>query len=86
MKKWILLALTLLAATAMAAAETYSYDAAGRLSAVDYGNGVKVTYSYDNAGNLLSQTVENTTAAAGVAANRRDKANATPRRSKKSVK
>jgi YD repeat-containing protein len=38
-------------------AVTYSYDAAGRLSKVDYGNGTVITYSYDKAGNLLSRTV-----------------------------
>ena len=34
----------------------YSYDAAGRLTKVDYGGGKTLTYTYDNAGNLLSRT------------------------------
>ena len=36
---------------------TYSYDDAGHLTQVDYGNGQTITYSYDKAGNLLSNTV-----------------------------
>jgi len=35
----------------------YTYDAAGRLVAADYGNGRRVTYAYDNAGNLLRREV-----------------------------
>jgi len=35
----------------------YTYDAAGRLLAADYGNGQRVMYAYDNAGNLLRRTV-----------------------------
>jgi len=38
------------------AAVTYSYDPAGRLSKVDYGNGLVISYTYDSAGNLLSRT------------------------------
>jgi YD repeat-containing protein len=33
----------------------YSYDAAGRLVAVDYGGGSRVAYTYDAAGNLLRE-------------------------------
>src|SRR2546423_110573 len=33
----------------------YSYDDAGRLTSVDYGNGKTIAYTYDNAGNLLSR-------------------------------
>jgi YD repeat-containing protein len=36
---------------------TYSYDALGRLSSVDYGNGVTITYAYDASGNRTSQVV-----------------------------
>jgi len=81
-----LLTLTLLAATAMAATETYSYDATGRLTAVDYGNGVKVTYLYDKAGNLLAQSVENKGVTASAAANRKEKMKAAPRDLKKQTK
>jgi YD repeat-containing protein len=35
----------------------YTYDAAGRLALVDYGNGTQIQYTYDNSGNLLSRTV-----------------------------
>jgi uncharacterized protein (TIGR03437 family) len=41
------------------ASVSYTYDAAGRLSKVDYGNGTVITYSYDKAGNLLSRQVQN---------------------------
>jgi len=36
---------------------TYTYDDAGRLIRVDYGNGTSTTYTYDNAGNLLRREV-----------------------------
>lgn len=35
----------------------YTYDAAGRLTHVDYGNGHSITYTYDAAGNLLRRVV-----------------------------
>jgi YD repeat-containing protein len=35
----------------------YSYDDAGRLTKVDYGNGQSISYTYDKAGNLLSRQV-----------------------------
>ncbi len=50
----LLLALTL----AASAAVTYTYDSAGRLIKVDYGNGSVLTYTYDNAGNLTSRTAQ----------------------------
>jgi YD repeat-containing protein len=37
--------------------ETYSYDAAGRLIQVTYGDGYRINYSYDNNGNILSKTI-----------------------------
>ena len=40
-----------------AATVNYSYDAAGRLTKIDYGSGGSITYTYDSAGNLLSRTV-----------------------------
>jgi YD repeat-containing protein len=46
----------LLAVEAMAAAITYTYDAAGRITGVDYGNGSTITYTYDSNGNLLART------------------------------
>jgi uncharacterized protein (TIGR03437 family) len=49
----------LLAATlALAANVNYTYDAAGRLIKVDYGNGSIVNYTYDKAGNLLTRLVQ----------------------------
>ena len=39
------------------AAVNYTYDPAGRLVTVDYGNGATITYTYDNAGNVVSKTV-----------------------------
>ncbi len=46
------------AATATPAVRTttanYAYDAAGRLTQVEYANGVVITYTYDKAWNLLS--------------------------------
>ena len=49
----------LLAATlALAANVDYTYDAAGRLIKVDYGNGSIVNYTYDKAGNLLTRLVQ----------------------------
>ncbi|MDQ2901227.1 MAG: RHS repeat protein [Acidobacteriota bacterium] len=44
-------------------AVNYSYDAAGRLAKVDYGNGKSVAYTYDNAGNLLTRTASSGAAA-----------------------
>jgi YD repeat-containing protein len=41
---------------------TYTYNAAGRLIQVDYGNGTAITYAYDAAGNLLNRTVQAPTA------------------------
>jgi RHS repeat-associated protein len=44
-----------LAVSLLAANVQYSYDAAGRLIKVDYGDGRTITYSYDAAGNLLKR-------------------------------
>lgn len=49
--------LFLLSAVLTASAVNYSYDAAGRLSKIDYGSSGSITYSYDKAGNVLSRTV-----------------------------
>jgi YD repeat-containing protein len=46
-----------LGALPLIGAVTYSYDAGGRLTKADYGNGVVISYTYDKAGNLLSRTV-----------------------------
>jgi YD repeat-containing protein len=35
---------------------TYTYDAAGRLTTINYGNGSMVTYTYDQAGNLVGRS------------------------------
>lgn len=42
--------------SAIAASVSYAYDAAGRLTRVEYAGGRGFTYQYDNAGNLLSRT------------------------------
>ncbi len=46
------------------AAINYSYDAAGRLIKVDYGNGSTILYSYDKNGNLTSRSVQTSVGAA----------------------
>jgi len=50
---------TLLLCALPVAADTlrYTYDDAGRLTTVDYGNGKTIAYTYDKAGNLLSRVV-----------------------------
>jgi YD repeat-containing protein len=48
--------LSIFATLAAASATTYIYDAAGRLTGVNYGS-VAITYTYDKAGNLLSRLV-----------------------------
>ena len=68
---------TLLFATAIGfAATTYSYDNAGRLVKVDYGNGATITYTYDSAGNLLSRTVTSGSASSSKAQQQKKKAGA----------
>jgi uncharacterized protein (TIGR03437 family) len=42
----------------VAATVNYSYDTAGRLVKVDYGNGTVIAYFYDKAGNLTSRQVQ----------------------------
>jgi YD repeat-containing protein len=49
--------LCIFATLAAGSATTYTYDAAGRLTAVNYGNGIIITYTYDRAGNLLGRLV-----------------------------
>jgi len=50
----LLFAVAALCLSALASAETYTYDALNRLTAVDYGNGTTIAYTYDAAGNRLS--------------------------------
>lgn len=38
-------------------ADTYTYDAAGRLTAVTYADGSAITYNYDTAGNVLQRVM-----------------------------
>jgi YD repeat-containing protein len=47
----------LLLATLAGASTTYTYDAAGRLTSVNYGNGTVLSYTYDKAGNLLQRSI-----------------------------
>ena len=46
-----------------ASAETYRYDALGRLMAVTYDSGEVLKYSYDDNGNLLNRAVTDAMAA-----------------------
>ena len=50
--------LLLVMGLALAASINYTYDAAGRLVKVDYGNGSTIIYSYDKSGNLLTRSVQ----------------------------
>ena len=63
-----LLLLATLAAPAFADRVVYTYDAAHRLTAVDYGNGSVINYTYDKSGNLLNRTVAGSSAAPVVTA------------------
>lgn len=51
--------LALIVLLQLATAQSFSYDAAGRLTQVTYAGGTTVSYTYDSSGNLVSQ---NTTA------------------------
>jgi uncharacterized protein (TIGR03437 family) len=53
----VLLAFTCAATTLSAQTVNYTYDQAGRLSAVVYPNGTTATYAYDASGNLLRKSV-----------------------------
>jgi YD repeat-containing protein len=46
---------TMSALTSDALADTYTYDAQGRLTSVTYTAGGSVTYTYDDAGNRTQQ-------------------------------
>ena len=59
MKSIVLFLLTFI--SALPAAVTYSYDAAGRLATVGYSNGSTISYTYDKAGNVLSRSVQAST-------------------------
>jgi YD repeat-containing protein len=45
-----------LSGSAVVSAQTYTYDAVGRVVGVVYPNGAQVTYSYDKAGNRITET------------------------------
>jgi uncharacterized protein (TIGR03437 family) len=45
----------------LSATVRYTYDEAGRLIAVTYGNGSTLAYTYDNAGNVLSRSARSAT-------------------------
>src|SRR5882724_8023746 len=49
--------IVLSAALAAGAVVQYTYDDAGRLASVDYGNGRTIVYTYDKSGNLLARVV-----------------------------
>lgn len=52
----ILLSALLLAWAGVAMADTYQYDALGRLLSVTYSDGSTITYAYDAAGNRTTLT------------------------------
>ncbi|MCX6602290.1 MAG: SBBP repeat-containing protein [Acidobacteria bacterium] len=60
-------ALLMLAVTLFAGNVQYSYDAAGRLIKVDYGDGRSIAYTYDAAGNLLKREQTGSAGAASAA-------------------
>jgi YD repeat-containing protein len=70
MLRWRILCCILLACALPVAADTvlYTYDDAGRLTTVDYGNGKTIAYTYDKAGNLLSRVVTTPDSSAAAAA------------------
>ena len=53
----VFLCVMILFSVSEAATVSYRYDDAGRLTAVDYGKGKKISYSYDNNGNLVQRNV-----------------------------
>jgi YD repeat-containing protein len=53
----ILSAFLLVATLSLAQHITYTYDAAQRLTRVDYSSGASISYAYDKAGNLLTRLV-----------------------------
>jgi len=55
-KLWIGLLLVLLLPVAVLA-ETYTYDAAGRLTSATYADGSAIAYTYDKNGNILNKAV-----------------------------
>ena len=61
----ILIAACILAVSLTASAGTlkYTYDGAGRLTGVDYGNSTNTTYTYDNNGNLVQEVTAESIAA-----------------------
>ena len=52
------IAILLISDSGAASNITYTYDGAGRLTKVDYGDGKTVEYTYDKAGNLLDSVVK----------------------------
>lgn len=57
--------------TLQADTASYTYDAAGRLTQVQYSNGQTIAYTYDAAGNLLTRTVTGASTPQAKPANRR---------------
>ncbi|MBI4890126.1 MAG: RHS repeat protein [Acidobacteria bacterium] len=68
-----LVLMTMYAATLSAAAVKYEYDAAGRLTKADYGDGRVITYTYDKNGNLLKREATGGAGASGGAAGSKQK-------------
>ena len=55
-KMALVLAIFALTSSAAASKVSYSYDANGRVTRVDYGNGKGYVYRYDAAGRLVSRS------------------------------
>ena len=53
---WIAALMAMLAVYTAALADTYSYDALGRLVSVTFADGSSITYAYDSAGNRTTLT------------------------------
>jgi YD repeat-containing protein len=61
--------LATIAVQAAYAGATYSYDAAGHLTKIDFGNGSVITYTYDNGGNLITRSLPATSTAITIQTN-----------------
>jgi len=56
----VIMGIVFLGVPLYAMAESYTYDAAGRLTGTTYDDGTSVIYSYDANGNMLAKTVNAT--------------------------
>ncbi len=54
---FILITICVIASNVTADDVTYTYDNAGRLTRVDYGNNKTITFTYDKAGNITQKII-----------------------------